>query len=940
MATLTEEPVQVEHKPFVPDSARLPEFTWSAVIVGSLLGIVFGASSLYLVLKVGMTVSASIPVAVLSITLFRVLAKLPFMRRANILENNIVQTAGSAGESIAFGVGVTMPALMLLGFQMDVGRVMVVSVLGGLLGILMMIPLRRAFIVKQHGTLKYPEGTACAEVLIVGEKGGATALTVFVGFGVAFVFQFLRQGFKFFQDTVSYPLTWFKGATPSLETDPALLGVGYIIGTRVSCIMVAGGVLAAFVLMPAIRLFGDGLQEPLYPGTKLIRNMSEDEIHRKYILYIGAGAVAAGGIISLFQALPLILGSFGAAIRDLTRGSDRGTGGVRRTDRDLPLWIVGVGSVGLVIAIWATSPLHNLFPWVPQLHMNPLGAILIVLFSFLFVTVSSRITGEIGSSSNPISGMTVATLLLTCLIFLAIGWTRPEDRLTALSVAAVVCIAASNGGTTSQDLKTGYLVGATPIWQQLAILVGALSSALVIGFLVIMLNNSKTVWSKRDLPSPKTPINVAALTETGQAPNDNTVYHMLRVSDANSSKENAENPYALPAGAYLVDDKGEIIYLVDPGINGSRTRRDDGSEVKKFSAPKATLMAFITDGILQQKLPWPLVLLGASIAVLMELCGVPSLAFAVGVYLPLSTSSPIFVGGLARYVADKWGRSNTGAPVKETDADTSSGVLLSTGYIAGGAIAGLVVAFLNLPLIEGIPNLFNVKDGIPELMGNWQYSKYTLPQEKPLDEAIKAAAQSTMPADMDKENKKYEEKLKATDDEIGELNGNLLPRYLRIKANTTLTIPDKPPIQVAADSYLKDVALKEMGTVNKSQELMDLNLGQLIEVPANTTLKLPAGHEPPTYLVREKRPLGEVAVAALGQADKAQRLYEANRDLLEPKVTLPAGAEIKVPQLNWPALAAFGGLVFLMLVVGLGWFLRTDPVAGENEISDRTTTET
>ncbi len=939
MATLTEEPVQIEHKPFVPDSARLPEFTWSAVIVGSLLGIVFGASSLYLVLKVGMTVSASIPVAVLSITLFRVLAKLPFMRRANILENNIVQTAGSAGESIAFGVGVTMPALMLLGFQMDVGRVMVVSILGGLLGILMMIPLRRAFIVKQHGTLKYPEGTACAEVLIVGEKGGATALTVFVGFGVAFVFQFLRSGFKFFQDTVSYPLTWFKGATPALETDPALLGVGYIIGTRISCIMVAGGVLAAFVLMPAIRLFGDGLQTPLYPGTKLIKDMSEDEIHRQYVLYIGAGAVAAGGIISLFQALPLILGSFGAAIRDLTRSSNRGSDGVRRTDRDLPLWIVGVGSVGLVIAIWATSPLHNLLPWVPQLHMNPLGAVLIVLFSFLFVTVSSRITGEIGSSSNPISGMTVATLLLTCLIFLGIGWTRPEDRLTALSVAAVVCIAASNGGTTSQDLKTGYLVGATPIWQQLAILVGALASALVIGFLLIILNDSATIYSKKDLPSPKKPIDVAALTETGTAPNDNTVYHVLRVSDANSSKENAENPYALPAGSYLVDDKGEIVYLVDPGINGSRTRRDDGSEVKKFTAPKATLMAFITDGILQQKLPWPLVLLGASIAILMELCGVPSLAFAVGVYLPLSTSSPIFVGGLARYVADKWGRSNTGAPAKETDADTSSGVLLATGYIAGGAIAGLVVAFLSLPLIESIPNLVNVREGVPELMSKWQYSRYTLTQEKPLDEAIKAAAQSTMPTDVGKESKKLEEKLKRSIDEIGEMNGNLLPRYVRIKANTTLAIPDKPSIQVAADSYLGDVALKEMGTVNKSQELMDLNLGQLIEVPANTTLKLPAGHEPATYLVKEKKPLGEVAAAALGQADKAQRLYEANKKLLEPKVTLPAGAEIKVPQLNWPALAAFGGLVFLMLIVGLGWFLRTDPVTGDGEMSDRTTGE-
>ncbi|HEV8061468.1 MAG TPA: oligopeptide transporter, OPT family, partial [Gemmataceae bacterium] len=455
MATLTEEPVQVEHKPFVPDSANMREFTWSAVLVGAFLGIVFGASSLYLVLKVGMTVSASIPVAVLSITLFRVLSKLPGFRRATILENNIVQTTGSAGESIAFGVGVTMPALMLLGFEMDVGRVMVVSVLGGLLGILMMIPLRRAFIVKQHGVLKYPEGTACADVLIVGEQGGATARTVFVGFGIAFLFQFLRSGFNLFKEVISYPLSWFKGATPSLETDPALLGVGYIIGTKISCIMVAGGILAAFVLTPAIRMFGDGLKEPLYPATKLISKMSGKEIREDYVLYIGAGAVATGGIISLFQALPLIIGSFGAALRDLRSSSSRGPGGTSRTDRDLPVWIVGLGAVGLVLAIWLTSPLHNLLSWVPQLHMNLVGAVLIVLFGFLFVTVSSRLTGEIGSSSNPISGMTVATLLLTCLIFLALGWDHPEDRLTALSVAAVVCIAASNGGTTSQDLKTG-----------------------------------------------------------------------------------------------------------------------------------------------------------------------------------------------------------------------------------------------------------------------------------------------------------------------------------------------------------------------------------------------------------------------------------------------------------------------------------------------------
>jgi putative OPT family oligopeptide transporter len=681
----------IEHQPYVLDDAQIPEFTWPAVIVGAILGIIFGASSLYLVLKVGLTVSASIPVAVLSITLFRGFSKIFGLRPATILENNIVQTTGSAGESIAFGVGVTMPALMLLGFEMDIGRVMVVSVLGGLLGILMMIPLRRAFIVKQHRTLKYPEGTACAEVLIVGEEGGATAQTVFVGFGVAFVYQFLMQGFKLWKDVVSQPLSWFKGATLAIEINPALLGVGYIIGTRISCVMAAGGVLASLVLIPAIRLFGDGLTTPIYPSSKLIRDMTEDDIWHEYILYIGAGAVAAGGIISLFQALPLIVGSIGAGLRDIGASRNAANGNTtRRTDRDLPLWLVGVGAVGLVIAIWATEPLHQVFPWVPDLHMNPVGAALIVLFGFLFVTVSSRITGEIGSSSNPISGMTVATLLLTCLIFLLLGWTNPMDRLTALSIAAVVCIAASNGGTTSQDLKTGYLVGATPKWQQLAIIVGALSSALVIGWILIKLNQAYTIYSTKDLPAFKKPLDVSKLgPEMETPPGDSTAFHVWRAAEGNEE--------GVPQGKYLVDNAGQIRYLVDPGINGKRSHRDDGTEVTRFKAPKAQLMSLITDGILTQKLPWSLVLLGVSIAIVLELCGVPSLPFAVGVYLPLSSSTPIFAGGVVRYIGERWGQRDRSRAPSETEADTSSGVLLSTGYIAGGAIAGVVIAFLSFP---------------------------------------------------------------------------------------------------------------------------------------------------------------------------------------------------------------------------------------------------
>jgi putative OPT family oligopeptide transporter len=846
------------HQPYVPDSVTMREFTLSGVLVGAVLGIIFGASSLYLVLKVGLTVSASIPVAVLSITLFRVFSKLPFIRRATILENNIVQTTGSAGESIAFGVGVTMPALMLLGFEMDIGRVMVVSVLGGLLGILMMIPLRRAFIVKQHGTLKYPEGTACADVLIAGEKGGATAKTVFVGFGVAFVYQFLWQGMKLWKESASRSLSWFKGAVPAIEVNPALLGVGYIIGTRLSCVMVAGGVLSAFVLIPAIRLFGDGLAQPLYPAKTLIKDMDEEQIWKEYVLYIGAGAVAAGGIISLFRALPLILSSLKAGLSDLPIFQKGGAanGGSARTDRDLPLWVVGVGTLGLVIAIWLTRPLHEVVPWVPNLEMNPLGAVLIVLFGFLFVTVSSRITGEIGSSSNPISGMTVATLLLTCLIFLLIGWSRPEDRLTALSVAAVVCIAASNGGTTSQDLKTGYLVGATPKYQQLAILIGALSSALVIGWILISLNDAYTVYSRKDLPELKTPVDVSGL-PTGHAPDDDATYYVWHAAEGNDQ--------GVPQGKYLLDAQGKVRYLVDPGINGKRSRRDDGTEVTRFKAPKAQLMSLITDGILQQKLPWALVLLGVSIAVVLELAGVSALAFAVGVYLPLSSSAPIFMGGMVRYLADRWGRRPAGAAgtaPSETESDSSPGVLLSTGYIAGGAIAGVVVGFLSF------------SDTIPRVLAHWQYSTYASAEARTFDALAEEAARHDLGLGGGDLSAADAQELKQVTAEIKELNSPLPYKYVTVPANTELKLPGNKTHKATADTLLQDVAAEH-----------------------------------------------------LGSADKAQLLFDDNKDRLKLPERLPAGAAVKVPQGNTLALVAFGVLMVFLVLVGMGWLLATPAVA-------------
>jgi putative OPT family oligopeptide transporter len=774
-------PLAEKFVPYIPPETILPELTLRAVIVGTLLGMVFGASSLYLVLKVGLTVSASIPVAVISITLFRLISTMGF-RNATILENNIVQTAGSAGESIAFGVGVTMPAIMILGFDLELSRALLVSVLGGLLGILMMIPLRRALIVQQHGILKYPEGTACAEVLKAGasdeSKAAASkeakaemaragennigAKTIFTGFGVGFLYYVLNKalyGWKEVPEKVfGSPL---KSGSVGMEINPALLGVGYIIGPRIASIMAAGGVLAYLVLIPAIKFFGEGMTTILPPGDKLISDMGPNDIRGAYVLYIGAGAVAAGGIISLFRSLPTIWHGLKGGIQDL-RGGQKAAASAPRTDQDLSMKFVLGGIVVMIAAIMLFKNLGLYFLDNPLVAI--LGALMIVAFGFLFVTVSSRLTGEIGSSSNPISGMTVATLLLTCLIFLVVGWTGPNYFVTALSIGAIVCIAASNGGTTSQDLKTGFLVGGTPKYQQIAILFGAGASALILGPILISLNHAATVYVPKvsfepvkevsrtldpaatsalpvftDPAKPaNAPANLRTLTvtaegqpipglKTGEYLVDDTgkiTYKVarnfppelrapvgeltqreslqgLQAAGDNKSyfvwhKTTTENG---PPGRYLVDEQGSPVYLVDPGINGTHKVRPDGSEVTKFDAPKATLMSYIIKGVLDRKLPWGLVLLGVMIAVVLEMSGIPSLAFAVGVYLPLSSSSPIFIGGLVRWLVDKRLRKklahkNLSEEELVAEGDKSPGVLMASGYIAGGAIAGIVIAFM------------------------------------------------------------------------------------------------------------------------------------------------------------------------------------------------------------------------------------------------------
>ena len=676
-------------KPFIAAKDKIPEFSPAPVLLGMILGIVFGASSLYLGLKVGMTVSASVPIAVMSITIFRAFSKIFHVRKTTILENNIVQTTGSAGESIAFGVTVTMPALMILGYDMDVTRVMIAAVLGGVLGVLMMIPLRRALIVHEHDTLPYPEGTACAEVLIAGEKGGATAKTVFGGFFFGLFYKVCNAGLKLWKEDVGYQFASFKGASIGAEVSPEMLGVGYIIGPRNGCIMIAGAILSSWVLIPMIKFFGAGWTTPLFPATKLISEMSIHDVWKSYVLYIGAGAVTTGGIIALLHSLPVIIRGAKAGIGSVVgSGKSNSNGksdtqkpsGILRTEWDLPNSLVIFGSLGIIAIITL----------VPSLHMNLLGAALVVLFGFLFVTVSSRLTGEIGSSSNPISGMTVATLLFTSLIFLWLGWTGPEYRVTALSVAAIVCVAASNAGTTSQDLKTGFLLGATPRYQQLGLLAGAITSALVIGYTLNLLNDASTIYSTK-IPQGIT-LDVSTLTDTSGVhdpahSDDHQTYRVLRIREQAASGPLAQ----LAPGKYLVNDTGTVTYLVDPGINGVLEGRDNGTKVQKFEAPKARLMSLIIDGILSQKLPWTLVLLGAAIALLMELCGVPSLPFAVGVYLPMATSAPIFFGGVVRWLVDKL-KAKNGKHTAEDDA--GPGVLYSSGLIAGGSIAGIVLALL------------------------------------------------------------------------------------------------------------------------------------------------------------------------------------------------------------------------------------------------------
>src|SRR6059036_3833878 len=656
-----------EHQPYVPAAQSPAELTGRALVLGSILGLIFGASNVYLALKIGLTVSASIPIAVLSITIFRAIG------RATILENNIVQTTGSAADSVSAGVVFTIPAILLMGYDLDIGRVTILAIAGGLMGVLMMIPLRRALIVKEHGNLPYPEGTACAEVLIAGERGGIHAKTVFQAFGLAFVYKFLMTALKAWLEYPGKVIRSFQGAEVRVEVSPELMGVGYIIGPRIAGYLFAGGCLAYVVLMPTIKLFGAAMTTPMYPATKLITEMSAGEIRAAFVFYIGAGAVATAGIIALVRSLPTIASAFKAGFADL-KASRVGQAVVARlrTDDDLPITVTVFGSLLLALVL----------AFLPSIGVNLLGGLLIIVFGFFFTTVSSRICGQIGSSANPISGMTIASLIAISVIFLLLGWTQIDDRVRAISIACVIAVAVANGGNTSQDLKTGFLVGATPRRQQIAILIGAIGSALAVGWTLTFLNNAY----RYEVPERRAGFvapasgksadgNVVVHSETmthfgvgGTDSIDNNTYQVIRVY---------VETLGVPPGKYLVDPAShEIRYVVDPGIGG-RIHEYRGHELKRLDSPKATLMALITDGILTHKLPWGLVLIGVFLPV------------AVGVYLPITTSAGMFAGGVVRWLVERRSRSDNRSLA---EIESGPGVLFASGLIAGGAICGIAVA--------------------------------------------------------------------------------------------------------------------------------------------------------------------------------------------------------------------------------------------------------
>ena len=575
----------------------MPEFTVVSIVLGAILAIVFGGANAYLGLRVGMTVSASIPAAVISMGVIR-----KILRRDSILENNMVQTIGSAGESVAAGAIFTLPALFMWAKDglCDVPSLVeigLIALCGGVLGVLMMIPLRSALIVKEHGVLAYPEGQACAEVLIAGEEGGAKASTVFSGLGIAAVYKFIADGLKVFPSEITYDIAPYKGSGIGIDVLPALAGVGYICGVKVSSYLFAGGVLGWFVIMPLMALFGGDLI--LFPADKTINELiaapgGVSNLWSNFLRYIGAGAVACGGVLSLIKSLPLIIRTFKDAMADYGKGRSSST---LRTEQDIPMKVVLLGILVVAVVMWL----------VPAIPLNLFTALIVIVFGFFFATVSSRMVGLIGSSNNPVSGMAIATLLISTLLLKATGNDGVGGMIAAIVIGGVICVIAAIAGDTSQDLKTGFLVGATPKKQQIGELIGVAVSAVAIGAILYLLSMAWGGYGSEDLP-----------------------------------------------------------------------------------APQAVLMKMIVEGVMGGNLPWNLVFVGVFIALVVEVLGIPVLPFAIGLYLPIYLSVPMMLGGLLRWYLEK----RKYASEKEKDNTVQSGVLYSSGLIAGEGIVGILLAVL------------------------------------------------------------------------------------------------------------------------------------------------------------------------------------------------------------------------------------------------------
>lgn len=662
-----------EFRPYVSPEEGLKEFTTRAVVLGALFGLLFGAVTVYVGLRAGLTVSASIPISVLSISILRRLGVyLPPFGRPTVLENNIVQTTGSAGESLAAGVMFTIPALIFLGFgsEFTFWRIFPLALLGGWLGVLFMVPLRRQLIVKEHGNLAFPEGTACGDVLVAGERGGSFAGRVFWGLGLGGVYTFLMNTVQAWTSQPEARPSWFPGASFRAAITSEYLGVGYIIGPRVSGILFAGGIVSWLVMMPAIKFYGQlAGNTPIYPSTIPIPQMTPDDIWRSYVRPMGAGAVAAAGLITLLRTMPTIISALRAGLKDVRAEGAGRTASSNRIERDMPMGWVILGSIVIVAMMWVLLTFHPMQGAQTRWYHNLLAGIFVVIFGFLFVTVAGRISGLLGNSSNPVSGMSIATLMATCAIFFVAGWTAGNYAVLALMIGGVVCTAAAIAGATSQDLKTGYLVGATPFWQQVGLLVGVTVSTVAIGATLNVMNKGLEKY----LPT-RIPVNIEALPSGVKVERQGFVYQ-----GKNYVLINSLGSHEIPDGEYLYDPASkEIEYQWAQGI---------GSD--KAPAPQARLMATVINGILNQRLPWRLVLMGVALVIAVEVLGVRSLAFATGSYLSIATTAAMFAGGLVRALVEATTK-------KKDESEASPGALYSSGLIAAGGVFGLLGILINL----------------------------------------------------------------------------------------------------------------------------------------------------------------------------------------------------------------------------------------------------